>query len=454
MENSSTHRPVVAVIGAGPAGIYAAHKLAQSGVEVLLLNRDIKPGGLAEYGIYFDKHKMKNGLRKQFTKILEHPAIHYLGGIEIHNEKGALTLEDIEKLGCAAYLVTVGAQGTRKLGLEGEDDISGIFHAKDIVYHYNQLPPFASRDYPIGQHVGIIGMGNVMVDIAHWLIWEKKVASVTVLARRGPAERAYTDKEMREIILALDAAQLDQEIERIAPNLREIGQDPEALKAEMRKPLEKAESFESPTSLRFRFLVSTSRLIPDEKGRLAAVELTHNRLIQKGERLNAQTTDEKEILPLDTLIFAIGDQVDPKLGLPEKWGQYLTPSAPHPNDPQRPRYEIRAQDADAPREGWFLGGWARIASDGLVGKARMDGEQAAQEVITWLEAHPPKIPRPLAECSQHLRQLLQERNHPFVSYADVQRLEAIEAARAKAADAPLFKFNTNEEMLDALQKGG
>jgi ferredoxin--NADP+ reductase len=256
---------------------------------------------------------------------------------------------------------------------------------------------------------------------------------------------------MREIILALDTAQLDQEIERIAPNLREIGQDPDALKAEMRKPLEKAESFESPTTLRFRFLVSTSRLIPDENGRLAAVEITHNRLTQKGERLNAQATEQKEILPLDTLIFAIGDQVDPKLGLPEKWGQYLTPSAPHPVDPERPRYDLRRHDADAPREGWFLGGWARIASDGLVGKARMDGESAAQEVLTWLEAHPPASPRSLAECKKHLHDLLQKHHHPFVDYADVQRLEAIEAARAKAANAPLFKFNTNEEMLDALK---
>ena len=60
---------VVAVIGAGPAGLFAAKQLAAEGVHVALLNRDIKPGGLAEYGIYPDKHKMKDGLRAQFRQI-------------------------------------------------------------------------------------------------------------------------------------------------------------------------------------------------------------------------------------------------------------------------------------------------------------------------------------------------------------------------------------------------
>jgi len=59
---------MVAVVGAGPAGLYAARKLIEGGSRVVLLNRDIKPGGLAEYGIYWDKYKMKQGLRNQFRQ--------------------------------------------------------------------------------------------------------------------------------------------------------------------------------------------------------------------------------------------------------------------------------------------------------------------------------------------------------------------------------------------------
>jgi len=73
----------VFVVGAGPAGMFAAQKLALAGHETIILNRDIKPGGLAEYGIYPLKDKMKIGLRKQFAKVLALPNVHYFGHIPV-----------------------------------------------------------------------------------------------------------------------------------------------------------------------------------------------------------------------------------------------------------------------------------------------------------------------------------------------------------------------------------
>ena len=84
---------LVAVVGAGPAGIYGARKLAEAGHRVVLLNRDIKPGGLAEYGIYVEKEKMKTGLRKQFKKILADPKVFYLGHVTVGQDQ-ALTLNE------------------------------------------------------------------------------------------------------------------------------------------------------------------------------------------------------------------------------------------------------------------------------------------------------------------------------------------------------------------------
>jgi len=74
-------QPSVAVVGAGPAGLFAARELSAHGVNVILFNRDIKPGGLAEYGIFPDKLKMKEGLRAQFRQILSDPNITYFGNV-------------------------------------------------------------------------------------------------------------------------------------------------------------------------------------------------------------------------------------------------------------------------------------------------------------------------------------------------------------------------------------
>jgi ferredoxin--NADP+ reductase len=160
-----------AVIGAGPAGMFAARELARSGINVVIFNRDIKPGGLAEYGIYPDKFAMKEGLRTQFRQILETPGISYYGNITIGTQ-GDLTLDDLRALGFQAILVTVGAQGTKWLGLPGEQ-IRGVYHAKDLVYHYNQLPPYSQKKFYFGKKVAVVGAGNVMLDIARFVIQQK-----------------------------------------------------------------------------------------------------------------------------------------------------------------------------------------------------------------------------------------------------------------------------------------
>ena len=168
-ENVADSQPthLVAVIGAGPAGLFAARELALNNVRVVVFNRDIKPGGLAEYGIYPDKHRMKEGLRAQFRQILAMPLIDYVGHLTV-GAQADLSLEALRALGFSAILVSVGAQGTKKLGLPGEE-ARGVFHAKDLVYHYNRLPPFSSREFDVGRRVGVVGAGNVMADIMNWL---------------------------------------------------------------------------------------------------------------------------------------------------------------------------------------------------------------------------------------------------------------------------------------------
>ena len=115
MANENQAKHLVAVIGAGPAGIYAARQLATSGAQVILLNRDIKPGGLAEYGIYYNKYKMKEGLRKQFRQILEDPQITYLGNVTVGKDSG-LSLEDLREMGFQAVMVASRRPGHQVAG--------------------------------------------------------------------------------------------------------------------------------------------------------------------------------------------------------------------------------------------------------------------------------------------------------------------------------------------------
>src|SRR5579859_4438305 len=103
-----TQVKTVFVIGAGPAGMFAAQKIAQGGYEVIILNRDIKPGGLAEYGIYPTKDKMKIGLRKQFAKVLSLPHVHYIGHLPVSSES-PLSVPELREFSPSALVFAVGA---------------------------------------------------------------------------------------------------------------------------------------------------------------------------------------------------------------------------------------------------------------------------------------------------------------------------------------------------------
>src|SRR5438876_7766146 len=118
----------VFVVGAGPAGMFAAQKLALAGHEVMIFNRDVKPGGLAEYGIYPTKDKMKIGLRKQFAKVLSLPNVHYFGHVCV-GANGCISIEELQQFGPCAIVFAVGAQGTKKLELEG-GSACGVYSAK------------------------------------------------------------------------------------------------------------------------------------------------------------------------------------------------------------------------------------------------------------------------------------------------------------------------------------
>ncbi len=433
----------VAVIGAGPAGLYGAQQLVKQGARVVILNRDIKPGGLAEYGIYPDKYKMKDGLRAQFEKILASPQIEYLGNVTI-GKNGALTIPELFELGFDAVLVTVGAQGTKWLGLPGEA-LRGVYHAKDIVYHYNKLPPFGAAPFEIGQNVVVIGVGNVMMDMAHWLIRDLQVESVTAVARRGPAEIKFDKKEFETVGANVDLLALDAEIARVTPIMLAVSQDPVAAKNEILAGLPRALPPVSTTRFLFDFLASPHEICGDAQGRVVALQVENNTLVPSNGDVKARGLGTFRKIPCDTVIFAIGDSVDAQFGLPIAQGEFV--KNPAPRFPiEEISYEAFDPQSGAPLEGVFLAGWARRASTGLVGVARKDGTNGARAVGEYLKT----LPHPRGLNQALLREKLNAHNLAVISQDDLKKLVEAEKNEARLRGLPEFKFATNQEMLDAM----
>lgn len=308
-----------------------AKNMADAGHEVIILNRDIKFGGLAEYGIFPSKLKLRGGLKKQYWEMLEQPNVRYLGNVSVGQGKD-LSVEDLRGLGASAIAFSIGAQGTKAIGVEG-DSAKGVFHAKDVVYHFNRLPGFGDRPFDMGKHVAVIGVGDVMVDIAHWLIRYKKVERVTAIARRGPVERKYNPKEIRAVCANMDMEGIAKEFARIKDRLAAVGQNADEVLASMTAEFTKCEATGSPSKMGFRFLASPKRVLVDADNRVRALEMEENKLEPKGDDTAAVGLKQLYEFPVDSVVFAVGDKVDETVGLPYKNGVFVTNPNKTGNDP-------------------------------------------------------------------------------------------------------------------------
>jgi ferredoxin/flavodoxin---NADP+ reductase len=430
----------VAIIGAGPAGLYAAQKLSTLGYGVALFNRDIKPGGLVEYGIFLDKHKIKNGFRSQFRQILDLENISYFGNVTV-GKNGKIRLQDLLKWGFSAVLVTSGAQGTKSIKLPGET-LKGVYHAKDLVYHYNQLPPFSMRHFEIGKKVMIVGAGNVMTDIAHYLLKYRDVEEITVVIRRGPDEVKFDQKEMLPIIANLDLNDFKAEMKRVSPAMLAIEQNPEAAEHWILAALEKACPKEHDGKIMLRFLQSPKEILATSVGSVAGVKLEHNTLQRTEDTVTARGTGEFSQMDVDTVIFAIGDSVNDDLELPMRQNEIS--KAAHPRFlVEGITFEVGNPSTGDPLPGIFYAGWSRNPSTGLAGIARRDGVFAAAAIGEYL-ASGIKI---ASISSNNIQQHLDALQIKYVMNEKLKLLEEDERLQAEKLGLEEYKYSTNEEML-------
>jgi ferredoxin--NADP+ reductase len=447
---SVQQKHVIIVAGAGPAGMAVAQSMSKAGHEVIILNRDIKFGGLAEYGIFPSKLKLRGGLKKQYWELLTQPNVHYLGNVSIGKGKD-LTVEDVRALGASAVVYSIGAQGTKAIGVDG-DSANGVFHAKDVVYHFNRLPGFGDRPFEVGKHVAVIGAGDVMVDIAHWLTRYKKVERVTAIVRRGPAERKYNPKEIRAVCSNMDLDGIKKEFERIRDRLIAVGQNPDEIHKGLLEEFTKCEPTGSQTKMGFRFLASPKRVLVDGNNRVRGLEMEDNKLEPKGEDTVAVGLKQFYEFPCDSVVFAVGDKVDDTVGLPYKGGVYVTSPHKTGNDPDDSLFQAYDETTGKIIDGVFLAGWARKASEGLVGVAKRDGDWCAEVVSRYLATKTPNS-QPKAVLDK-LHAMLKERKSRPVDVKGLRALETVEKAHKGPTECiGEFKYVTNEEMLALIERG-
>jgi ferredoxin--NADP+ reductase len=239
---------------------------------------------------------------------------------------------------------------------------------------------------------------------------------------------------------------LDAELERVKPVMQAVGQNAGEFRAMIQAAAAKGEPAASDTCFSMHFLSSPVRILGNERGKVAGLELEENTLaLSEDGESRARGTGVYHTLEVDSVIFAIGDVVDSAVGLPVQYGEYV-------KNPQ-PRFPVDGISYEAfdPRESKvipdvFLAGWARRASTGLVGIARKDATIATQAVIQYLQTISPGG----APVAERLRERLAELDHPVVDKPILQRLEALERERARELGVETFKYGSNREMLEAL----
>ncbi|MFU8807445.1 MAG: hypothetical protein ACNA8W_26785, partial [Bradymonadaceae bacterium] len=185
-------------------------------------------------------------------------------------------------------------------------------------------------------------------------------------------------------------------------------------------------------------------------------EKTRLFLADSGGRVGLERLGEFETIACDTVVFAIGDSIEPSLGLPLEptyTNEFAVVPEPWDEYPERPRYMVYDPLAREPLWGTFVVGWARRASDGLVGKARADAVQGCDEILAFLNGEfsvAPSEPDDFGEIKARLDSFFRERRLAIVDYAGVQKLEEAERKEAKARGLEEFKFAATNEMLERL----
>jgi ferredoxin/flavodoxin---NADP+ reductase len=443
-----------AIVGAGPSGFYAADQLLKSGFAVDLFDALPTPYGLVRAGVAPDHPKIKSVIRV-YAKTAANEAFRFFGGVSLGSD---VSREEL----CARYHAVIYAVGTstdNRLGIPGEDR-PGSHAATDFVAWYNGHPHYADHMFDLnGGRAVVVGNGNVAIDVARMLVLDPQeleptdtadhaleafgmagVTEVILLGRRGPAQAAFTNPELRELgelaraDVIVDPAQLDGV---------EVPEDAEATK---RRNVEILREYSQRTPsgkshrLELRFLRSPLEILGEgEDGPVTGVRLDINRLVAGEDgRVRAEPTGETEEIECGLVLRSIGYRGTPLAGIPFDDRRGL----------------IRNQDGrvvsdDGPCRGEYVVGWIKRGPTGVIGTNKKDAADTVARILEDAESGALGDPDPALSDPDAVAAWLTERVPHHVTWEGWQMIDAYESSLGQPMGRPRVKLVRLAELLEA-----
>ncbi len=454
----------VAIIGAGPSAFYAAEQLLRQDsidVRVDMFDRLPTPYGLVRAGVAPDHQKIKN-VTKSFAQIASDPRFRFFGFVEYGTD---ITLDELKRH-YHQVLFATGAQSDKRMGIPGED-LEGSHPATAFVAWYNGHPDYRDYQFDLTQEkVAIVGVGNVAIDVARILclsphelamtdmadyaieaLSKSRVREVYLLGRRGPAQAAFTNPEIKEIGELEDAdiviRQEEAELDPVSKALVEGSGDRSLAK---KVELLQAHANQAPAGrlrkLFLRFLVSPVELVGDSAGRVAGMRLVRNELARDDAgSIVARATDQFEDLPVGLVFRSVGYRGSPLPGVPfhDRWGVIL-------NEKGR----ITDPETGRPIIGEYTTGWIKRGPSGVIGTNKPDAHETVacmlEDAAEACTLHPDR-----AESDVEA-ELIRKKQPRCVTFQDWLKLDEIEVSRGQATGRPRVKLTSFDEMLSVLHK--
>ena len=463
MPLGTTEHPLrVAVIGSGPAAFYAVEQLFKKPplvAEVDMFERLPAPHGLVRYGVAPDHAKIKN-VTRAYDTIAGNARFRFFGNVEYGKH---VTLADLSRHYHQVIFAT-GAQTDRQLGIPGED-LAGSHAATEFVAWYNAHPDYRECQFDLSaQRAVVVGVGNVAIDVARILmrtpeelvktdiathaleaLRNSNIREVFLLGRRGPAQAAFTNPEVKEIgemadadvIVRVDEVQLDplSQAQVDTANDRELTRKIEILQGYgARTPQGKRRR------LHVRFLVSPVALLGDGSGRVTGIRLVRNRLVaSETGSINAEATGEFEELEVGLVFRSVGYR---GVSLPDV--PFDDRRGVVPNDKGR----VLDPESKRPVAGVYVTGWIKRGPSGVIGTNKPDAVETVNSMVADLEQG--SHWQPAEPDARAIEALVLARQPLAVTYADWRSLDSLECSNGQACGRPRVKFASVEEMLAAL----
>ncbi len=429
----------VAIVGSGPAGMYATEALVKRGAQVDVFEHQFAPFGLVRYGVAPDHQKIKK-TQVVFQRALNHEAVRLFAGVELGRH---ISLGELQEL-YDQVLITVGSAGARSLNIPGEG-LENSVSATDLVNWYNGHPDFVGSAPKLDhERAVVVGMGNVAIDVARILLRDAKelaktdiaqpaldvlrrgnTKEVILLARRGPNQAAFSDKEVRELD-ALDG--IEVVVDGYVSKRKTTKSDFIAGYPRYQPRMQ------SKRRVVLRFCESPVEIVGDSS--VKGLKTERNDLVESAARMRAVGTGKITTVPCGLVVRAIGYH-----GVPVPDVPYHPDTGTVPNEAGRVLVY-----PDGPRvPALYVAGWAKRGPTGLIGT----NKSCANETVALMEEDLDQV-GPYRD-PEAIITLLSGRTRVFSKH-DWARLNEWELKRGAECDTPRIKVLSAEQAATILDQ--